>query len=124
MNMKNDYRTPRERVDEDLLRRLLLEDGADDGEARPTAAIPVGRTEGCCGAREKTCEKEVRRKSYICADVPLAMVYSPYQTFSALYDPEDGLSRGTVFAELEKPFYPTPCGAFAPGCPGMQKEGW
>ena len=35
----------------------------------------------------------------------LAMVYSPEQTFEGLYEPEEGLSRGTVFIALEKPFY-------------------
>lgn len=35
----------------------------------------------------------------------LAMVYSPYQKFRELYEPEEGLSRGTIFRELDKPFY-------------------
>lgn len=35
----------------------------------------------------------------------LAMVYSPCQSFQGLYSPEEGLCRGTVFMELEKPFY-------------------
>ena len=34
----------------------------------------------------------------------LAMVYSPEQGFENLYEPEEGLSRGTVFAALEMPF--------------------
>lgn len=35
----------------------------------------------------------------------LAMVYSPCQSFQGLHTPEEGLCRGTVFMELEKPFY-------------------
>ena len=35
---------------------------------------------------------------------PLAMVYSPEQGFENLYEPEDGLSRGTIFAALDFPF--------------------
>ena len=35
----------------------------------------------------------------------LAMVYSPCQVFDGLYTPEVGLERGTVFMELDKPFY-------------------
>ena len=35
----------------------------------------------------------------------LAMVYSPYQQFRELYEPEEGFSRGTIFRELDKPFY-------------------
>ncbi len=35
----------------------------------------------------------------------LAMVYSPYQTFDSVYDPRKGLCSGTIFGELNKPFY-------------------
>lgn len=35
----------------------------------------------------------------------LAMVYSPCQEFEGLYEPMAGLLAGTVFRELEKPFY-------------------
>ena len=34
----------------------------------------------------------------------LAMVYSPCQDFVNLYEPMAALSRGTLFAELDKPF--------------------
>ncbi len=33
----------------------------------------------------------------------LAMVYSPVQCFRKLYSPEEALSRGTLFEELDKP---------------------
>ena len=35
----------------------------------------------------------------------LAMVYSPLQEFDHLYEPEAGLCAGTIFCELEKPFW-------------------
>ena len=35
----------------------------------------------------------------------LAMVYSPKQEFHRLYEAEEGLSKGTVFCELFKPFW-------------------
>lgn len=35
----------------------------------------------------------------------LAMVYPPHQEFTDLYDPRQGLCNGTVFCELNKPFY-------------------
>ena len=35
----------------------------------------------------------------------LAMVYAPCQSFDALYSPEEGLCFGTIFAELNKPFW-------------------
>ena len=35
----------------------------------------------------------------------LAMVYSPCQVFDGIYAPTEGLCHGTIFMELEKPFY-------------------
>lgn len=35
----------------------------------------------------------------------LAMVYSPCQEFDGLYSVEEALCHGTLFMELEKPFY-------------------
>lgn len=39
------------------------------------------------------------------AGTSLAMVYAPVQRFGNLYEPEEGLCRGTIFQELEKPFH-------------------
>ncbi|MBQ3077337.1 MAG: spore coat associated protein CotJA [Clostridia bacterium] len=38
------------------------------------------------------------------ADVALAMVYSPEQTWNATYEPALALERGTLFPELDKPW--------------------
>ena len=35
---------------------------------------------------------------------PLAMVYAPSQAFEGLFEPEEGLARGTIFAALDMPF--------------------
>lgn len=35
----------------------------------------------------------------------LAMAYVPFQEFRDLYEPDEALSAGTLFRELEKPFY-------------------
>ena len=35
----------------------------------------------------------------------LAMVYAPCQTFDQLYEPCEGLAHGTIFIELDKPFF-------------------
>ena len=37
----------------------------------------------------------------------LAIVYSPYQSFTGLFDPMTALCKGTLFSELDKPFYGT-----------------
>lgn len=34
-----------------------------------------------------------------------AMAYVPFQQFNGVYQPEKGLDNGTIFAELDKPFY-------------------
>jgi len=44
-------------------------------------------------------------------NLPLAMAYVPMQRFENLYDSEHGLCRGTIFADLDKPF----CGKFTAG---------
>ena len=36
----------------------------------------------------------------------LAMAYVPMQLFGSLYNNEDALTVGTVFADLDKPFSP------------------
>ena len=47
---------------------------------------------------------------------PLAMVYSPYQTFGELYDAEVALKKGTLFKELDLPFEGAGNGSCRKGC--------
>ena len=35
----------------------------------------------------------------------LAMAYVPWQKWENIYCPDKGLKRGTIFADLDKPFY-------------------
>ena len=37
--------------------------------------------------------------------MPLAMGYVPWQNFGCTYEPMEGLHAGTIFPELDKPFY-------------------
>lgn len=46
----------------------------------------------------------------------LAMVYPVQQEWCDIYDAEIALINGTIFNQLNKPFYPT-------GCSGKMKEG-
>ena len=39
----------------------------------------------------------------------LAMVYSPCQEWQNLYCEEEGMMAGTIFKELDKPFYGEKC---------------
>ncbi len=84
---ENDVRTPRERVDDDLLRRMA------HGQSR---AATVGAR---MGEGRRNCRGE-----WIDDGVSLAMVYSPYQRWQNVYDCDKGLSRGTIFRDLDKPF--------------------
>ena len=38
-------------------------------------------------------------------ELPLTMAYVPMQKIGVLYSDEEGLCRGTIFPELDKPFY-------------------
>ncbi|MBE6675038.1 MAG: spore coat associated protein CotJA [Ruminococcaceae bacterium] len=40
---------------------------------------------------------------------PIGMVYGVKQGFYSIYDPEIALEQGTIFEELNKPFYPVGC---------------
>ncbi len=44
------------------------------------------------------------RHTWGLAGYPLASVYAPLQEWREVYDEEKGLARGTLFAELDKPF--------------------
>jgi len=57
------------------------------------------RTGGGCGTDN----------GFLKEETPLGMVYSPNQQWRELYDPHTALAHGTLFKELDLPFYPTPC---------------
>lgn len=38
------------------------------------------------------------------SNLPLAMAYVPWQKWCALYEADRGFCRGTIFAQLDKPF--------------------
>ncbi len=49
--------------------------------------------------------------------LPLAMAYVPRQKWRNAYSPDEALARGTLFAELDLPFYPPRvCGACGGKC--------
>ncbi len=65
----------------------------------------------CCGCSRCGCgsgnkePRETYRPDTTLAGFPLAMVYSPYQQFDNLFTPDEALCKGTLFVELDKPFY-------------------
>ena len=58
----------------------------------------------CDGSLPEGCTEQANGNGCL-HGMSLAMVYSPCQEFLGLYTPEDALAHGTLFAELEKPFY-------------------
>ena len=131
MNVKNENFTPRERVNRELLDRMLAESAKEESAERSPlpypSAVPYPATPAmacqcrenrrcpvnyanrnqCAPQREDSAPITCRTPVY--PGVSLAMVYSPCQAFADLYEPEAALEHGTIFRELDKPFYPTPC---------------
>ena len=100
---ENDNRTPRERIDDSFLRRMLGEEaqgrglsrGGQSGAVKPSSCNPDGG----------------RVNDRHLAGFPLGMVYAPYQEWKRVYDVDTALSRGTLFPELDKPWeVPAPTG--------------
>ena len=76
--------TPRDRIDGDMLQRILGE---------PTDPISNPRQ-----------TPQPSRTTWGLYEMPLAMVYAPLQQFRKLYDRETALKKGTIFTELDLPF--------------------
>lgn len=79
MELENDTRTPRDRINDEM--RESLERAEDN---RSGVGFNPAVVDG----------------------LPLAMAYVPRQKWRNAYSPEEALSRGTMFAELDLPFYP------------------
>ncbi len=82
--------------------RRYLQNGGCQGGAR------CGGYQVADGADGKCDSVAYRDNCDVCHggefDYSLAMVYSKVQSFTYLYDCDAALARGTVFAELDKPF--------------------
>ena len=56
---------------------------------------------GCGSERNSSC---TGKHSWGLENHPLAMVYSPLQSFDNLFDMDTALNKGTMFCELDLPF--------------------
>ena len=79
MERENDNRTPLDRVSPEFMRDMMEMSDKDTGRGFNPSVVD---------------------------GLPLAMVYAPMQKWHQAYSPDEALSRGTLFAELDKPFYP------------------
>ena len=57
------------------------------------SAQPYKETPSCC------------MRDDVMEEMPLAMAYVPWQNWRCIYEPEKAFARGTIFEELDKPFY-------------------
>lgn len=137
---KNFCCSPRDMADDEIVTRILGENGGKCGcrEESGRAAAESNEQRGCgCGSHRETrnsadsgrgtsagrgsrcgCAREAERREEErenecgcaldtrLAGSPLAMVYSPDQEWRELYSDDEALNRGTLFKELDKPFYP------------------
>lgn len=112
----NDGRIPPERTDGELLRRVIEQDpsvmpdarSGQRGLRRGDVADPTVRGASCrCAASPMrgvgTNGGTTEQTSWGLYGYPLAMVYSPVQSFDALLEPAEGLAAGTIFRELALP---------------------
>lgn len=58
-----------------------------------------------CDRNRKSCDDDCSRGRDMLYGVPLAMGYVPWQNFECTYEPAQALQVGTIFPELDKPFY-------------------
>lgn len=66
----------------------------------------------CCGGAEDVRSRSLMRERASMPNtvddcinsLPLAMAYVPSQRFENLYEAKDGWHRGTIFADLDKPY--------------------
>ena len=101
MNLYDAYTTPRDRAScpaaaeaVEVLARVLPIGGAGAPPERPTRPME-GCPDGSC--QNPACGEDDGRFP------SLAMVFAPMQCFRQMYEPSEGLSRGTLFRELDKP---------------------
>ncbi len=84
-------------------------------ENRCENALDNRREDRCEGRIDARSERDENSCQLGCAvknclsNFSLAMAYVPDQEWHELYEEEEALERGTIFRELDLPFYPTPC---------------
>lgn len=136
MDYRKNSHTPRDMVDDEMLMRLLDEPEPFMGQygrtqnrhqsnscgcrnrnrsTRPTPyrmsrqedIPPQYENMGSCSHKECSCDDKESCMVNSCLNgYSLAMAYCPDQEFDNLFEVDEALSHGTLFRELEFPFYP------------------
>lgn len=71
------------------------------------ARMPMNREcDACDNTRNiQHCDDDCSRGRDTLYGMPLGMGYVPWQNFECTYEPAQALQAGTIFPELDKPFY-------------------
>lgn len=104
--------SPRDRIDPRLIERYARQcemhrDEHDDCTCRVHQhdnCTEQRHHNSCTEQNSNECDTYTAEFNYA-----LAMVYPPEQSFQNLYCVEDGFTAGTIFRELDKPFYGPKC---------------
>ena len=92
---------PRTQVGCEMCKNTRTVNGCDNcGTTRA-----VNGCENCGTTRPGNNREDCRRIRDELKGMPLAMGYVPWQNFECTYEPAQGLHAGTIFPELDKPFY-------------------
>lgn len=62
------------------------------------------------GACQPGCDAKCRNTLGYAPQLSLAMAYVPDQEWTEIYDAPAALERGTIFKQLDKPFFGRRCG--------------
>ncbi len=114
MYSESNRKTASRRANDEFLRRMLGGELTGDGYPVMSVTEPVQTREAPVRGENNrvSCDGTVRPTTPDATDKgcpttlhapALAMVYSPRQCWRNLFDPATGLSKGTIFAELELP---------------------
>lgn len=91
---------------ENCNRTSARECGCNNTLSRPMPACSMpARPTPACSMPARPMPHSCNRKNDPLANMPLAMAYVPWQFFQDVYEPDKALQYGTIFPELNKPFY-------------------
>lgn len=87
--------------------------GRDNAGSRNSNSCNSCEESGISFMRENTCERcsegEKNKDFDKMGNFPVGMAYVPWQCWGEIYPLNTGLQRGTIFPELDKPFFKGRC---------------
>lgn len=123
MVYNNEYKTPRERVNDDL--RAMTENDMAVFDFISSNPLAKQENHGCCKTNEYQTtrynkEENTRMRgrgsftNNVCSCPSLAMIYSPDQDFDDLFDIDLALAHGSLFKGLVFPLEASSCACASP----------